>query len=181
MGDHPHTVTNHQRARGFTLLELLVTIAVAAILLAIAIPSYRSVVQRNAMAATVNDLVGDLNYARSQAVTRGQRVYVCKSSGNSACNAGGDWSQGWLVYVPDPDSTTPTRANTLRVRGALEGQITISGNNNVDSVAFFDPNGFAMGSIGTFTANADSTAQQTEIVISGTGRIRTEKTVETSS
>ena len=162
-------------ANGFTLLELLVTIAVAAILLAIAIPSYRSVVQRNAMAATVNDLVGDLNYARSQAVTRGRRVYVCKSSGNASCAGGGDWSQGWIVYAPEPDNDTPKRDNILRVRSALEGQIVITGNNNVESRVFFDSNGFAMGSIGTLTATAESTTQNTEVVISSSGRVRTEK------
>ncbi|MAS09307.1 GspH/FimT family pseudopilin [Salinisphaera sp.] len=180
MGDYSH-IAEIRATRGFSLLELLVTIAVAAILLAVAIPSYRSVVQRNAMAATVNDLVGDLNYARSQAVTRGQRVFMCKSGGNSTCNADGDWSQGWLVYAPDPGTTTPTRANTLRVRGALEGQITISGNNNITSEVFFDPNGFAMGSIGTFTAQGESVTRRTEVVISSTGRIRTEQTAKTES
>ena len=174
MGDYSYIV-EIRATRGFSLLELLVTIAVAAILLAVAIPSYRSVVQRNAMAATVNDLVGDLNYARSQAVTRGRRVYVCKSSGNASCASDGDWSQGWIVYAPEPDDDTPERGNILRVRSALEGQVAITGNNNVESRVFFDANGFAMGSIGTLTAAAESTTQHTDVVISSSGRVRTEK------
>ncbi|ERJ17889.1 Pre-pilin like leader sequence protein [Salinisphaera shabanensis E1L3A] len=175
----PYSSTRHSN-RGFTLLELIVAMAVAAILLAIAIPSYRSVIQRNSMAATVNDLVGDLNFARSQAVTRGRQVYVCRSNGNNSCDGDGDWSDGWIIYAPDPGSESPNDDNVLRVHGAMTNQISIVGNNNITSRVFFDPNGFAMGSIGTFTATAHDSAQQTLVVIASTGRIRTE-TVQGSS
>jgi type IV fimbrial biogenesis protein FimT len=173
----PYSSTRHSN-RGFTLLELIVAMAVAAILLAIAIPSYRSVIQRNSMAATVNDLVGDLNFARSQAVTRGRQVYVCRSRGNNSCDGDGDWSDGWIVYAPDPGTSAPTPTNVLRVHSALTNQIRIVGNNNITSEVFFDPNGFAMGSIGTFTASAEDSVQQTRVVIASTGRIRTETVQE---
>jgi type IV fimbrial biogenesis protein FimT len=160
--------------RGFTMLELLVTMAVAAVLLCIAIPSYRGLVSRNAMAAQVNDLVGALQYTRSQAVTRGQRVYLCKSSDQETCAKNGDWSQGWIVYTPDAGAKTPTPSNLLRVHGPLTDQIRICGNNNLEKDAFFDANGFAMGSRGHFTASAPDSAQQTQIVIAGSGRIHLE-------
>lgn len=166
---------------GFTLMELLVALAVAAILVTIAIPSYRSLVQRNTMTAAVNDLVGDLNFARNQAVTRGQRVYICKSSGNATCADTGDWSQGWLVYAPDPGTDTPTADNLLRVSPPIESQISIEGNNNIVSKAFFDANGFAMGSIGSLVAHGDGTNQETRIVVAGTGRIRTETSTADAS
>jgi len=163
-----------RREHGFTLLELLVTIAVAAVLLGIAIPSYRGVVQRNAMAATVNDLVGDLQYARSQAVTRGQPVHLCKSADNATCAIKGSWSQGWLVYTPDPGSATSTPAgNRLRVHGALDGQVAINGTNNTAAEVVFDANGFTT-DFGSFTATADTATRNTRIVISRSGRIRTE-------
>ena len=176
MGNHQHIATNRQRVQGFTLLELLVTIAVAAILLAIAIPSYRSVVQRNAMAATVNDLVGALNYARSQSVTRGTPVFICKSEDQANCTEGGGWEQGWLIFAPLPGAAAePSRDNILRVRSPLEGQISISGNRNISSRVAFDANGFAMGSIGTFTATAQTSDEDTLVVLAGTGQITTLK------
>lgn len=169
------------RARGFTLLELLVTIAVAAILLAIAIPSYRGVVERNALVASVNDLVGDLNYARSQAVTRGTSVFLCKSSDQTSCTASGNWAQGWIVYAPDAgQDALGDPDQRLRVRGALTGEITITGNNKLATSASFDANGFTS-TFGTLTAKADNTKQNTEIIINRTGRIRTEKTSQDKS
>ncbi|WP_324997127.1 GspH/FimT family pseudopilin [Salinisphaera sp.] len=162
-------------ARGFTLLELMVTLAVAAVLLTIAIPSYRGLVQRNALTAQVNDLVGDLNYARSQAITRGKSVYLCTSADGNTCENRGNWSQGWIVYAPILSSNTdpPAIDQVLRVHGALDGQIQITGNQNITHTAYFDANGFAMGSIGHFTAAA-ANAADVYIMISGSGRIRTD-------
>ena len=168
MGNLQHTV--NLRARGFTLLELLITIAVAAILLAIAIPSYRSVVQRNAMAATVNDLVGALNYARSEAVTRGQDVVICSSNNQLNCNAGEDWSTGWVVYAaldPSEASPVPTADNRLRVHGPVGADFNVTAGS--DSLNF-NSSGFAM-SGDTFTAEASDAGQVTEVRVAVTGRV----------
>jgi type IV fimbrial biogenesis protein FimT len=89
--------------RGFTLVELLVTMAVGAILLAIAIPGYGFLVNTSKLAAVTNELVFALQLARSEAVKRGQRVTVCKSANAlnpvPACSSTGQWQQGWLVFV----------------------------------------------------------------------------------
>lgn len=169
-----------RRVDGFTLLELLVTIAVAAVLLGIAIPSYRGMVQRNSLAAQVNDLVGDLNYARSQAVTRGAPVSLCVSKNQSSCG-GSEWTQGWVVYAQDPSNALKAGTdNTLRVHQALSSQITMTGNTNIQSNATFDSNGFAMGSLGSFTIVGDDLTQATCVRISGTGRVRTEQVARTA-
>lgn len=169
-----------RKAHGFTLLELLVTIAVAAILLGIAIPSYRGMVQRNAISAGVNDLVGDLNYARSQAVTRGQTVMVCQSADQLTCSKSAlGWTNGWIVFAPKPGSTTVTNDNRLRVKSALDAQIQIEANNLITETVGFDANGFARkadGSLsnGTFDITGDDTAGTTSVVISSSGRVRSE-------
>lgn len=166
---------HHSGVRGFTLLELLVTIAVAAILLGIAVPSYRSMVQQNTMASVANDLVGDLNYARSQAVTRGQPVYLCKSADQSTCTNAGDWSQGWIVYSPNPDGGAQTPDDSLiRVHAAVNGQITISGDSHTEDSVSFNANGFAMTSNGSFELKGAATSDKTDVIISTSGRIRTE-------
>lgn len=161
-------------ARGFTLLELLIAIAVAAILLAVAIPSYRSVVQRNSIAANVNDLVGDLNYARSQAVTRGQDVYICSSKDQVKCNGGTNWSTGWVVYAaidPSASAPAPTTDNRLRVHSATASDFTLDAKGNALS---FNSSGFAVGGGDTFTAKASDVNRTTRIAVAVTGRIEIE-------
>ena len=171
--------------RGFTLLELLVTIAVAAILVAVAFPSYRGVVDRNTIAARVNDLVGDLNYARSQAVTRGRSVHLCKSDDQETCaSSASDWSQGWIVYVSDLDSESdpePTPDNLLRVHrmSSYTVQIDSKGSRFAQEV-WFDANGFATGHNGTLVIKNTSGSRETHIVVSNSGRIRAESAASSS-
>ena len=156
--------------RGFTLLELLVTIAVAAILLAIAIPSYLGMVQRNTIAANANDLVGDFNYARSEAVTRGQPVNVCASSNQTSCG-GGNWDEGWIIFAPAAGTTAPTNDNILRVHGRLDGTINVGFSRGTGTPVVFDANGFARASNGTFAITSNDTSDSTQIRIATSGRI----------
>jgi type IV fimbrial biogenesis protein FimT len=80
-----------RRAAGFSIVELMVTVTVAAVLLGLAIPSFRDLIRNNHVVETTNQLVGDLNLARSEAVRRGTLVAVISTSG------GNDWSTGWYV------------------------------------------------------------------------------------
>ncbi len=175
-------------SRGFTLLELLITLSIAAILLAVAIPSYQGIVQRNAVAAHANDLIGALNYARSEAVTRGAPVIVCQSADQLTCTTDEyGWSEGWIVYAPTPPSTQVTDDNRLRVKSALDGQVRISGNALIEHAIAFDARGFTRqvvnGSLatGTFTVTGGDAAPGTDIVISSSGRVRSEPAGEESS
>ncbi len=89
--------------RGFTLVELLVTLAIGAILLAIAIPGYAFLINASRLTAVTNDLVSALHLARSEAIKRGMRVTVCKTSNATAatpaCDTTASWQQGWLVFA----------------------------------------------------------------------------------
>src|SRR5512135_3440893 len=88
--------------RGFTLVELLVVLAVGSILLAIAIPGYAFLVNASRLAAVTNDLVAALQLARSEAVKQGTRVTVCKTSNpiaaQASCDSTANWHEGWLVF-----------------------------------------------------------------------------------
>lgn len=99
------------RSRGFTLLELMITIVVAAILVAIALPSFRDVIHRNQVSSASNALLGSLAYARAEAITRGQIVSMCPGSKASGCTSGGTvYDQGWIVYTYPAGAASANKA-----------------------------------------------------------------------
>lgn len=83
---------------GFTLIEVMVTVAIVAILVGIAAPSFRDALQNARMTGLANDLMGDLNVARAEAVRRNARTYLCTSSNGTTCT-GTAWNEGWIVYI----------------------------------------------------------------------------------
>lgn len=90
----------YRRSHGFTLVELMVTIVVLGVLLAVAVPSFQSMIRRNAVASASNSLLADVSYARTEALTRGNVVSICPSSNGSSCtDSGADYESGWLVYT----------------------------------------------------------------------------------
>jgi len=87
------------RNRGMTAVELLFTMAIAGLVLALAVPNFRDFVQNNRAAEEANALVGALALARSEAVTRGVPVTVCASTDGATCSDDLDWSTGWIVFT----------------------------------------------------------------------------------
>lgn len=85
---------------GFTLLELLIGVALAALLLALATPAFNRLVVHNQRVAAINHFVGSLQLARSEALTRGREVVLCPSSDGEKCATGAaNWRFGWLMFV----------------------------------------------------------------------------------
>jgi type IV fimbrial biogenesis protein FimT len=88
--------SRNERSRGFTLAEILVSLAILAILLALAAPSFTDSSLSSKLRSTANSLVGAAQLARSEAIKRDAVVTLCVSSNGTACGVG-DWSQGWIV------------------------------------------------------------------------------------
>jgi len=102
---------------GFTLVELMITIAVLAILIALATPSFTSVINSNRLTAQANNLMADLQLARSEAVRRNRKVSVCRTTDGAACaTAVGDWDS-WLVVLP---GTAPEVLRSNGVKAPVE-------------------------------------------------------------
>jgi type IV fimbrial biogenesis protein FimT len=135
-----------KRVQGYTMVELVATMTVAAVLASIAVPAISSFVYKNRTWSEANSLVLSLNYARSEAIKRDVTVSVCTSPNIATC-VGGAWQNGWIVRVNDP--VTPVVLETV-------GQF---GNNNTMSEASgiselqFQPNGSVV-FVGAGVANA---------------------------
>ena len=162
---------------GFSLLELLVTIAVGAILATIAIPSYRSLVNNTSNTAQINELVGALNYARSTAVARGSSVAVCASSDQTHCENVDDWHRGWIVYVDAGGSSNARPTKVLRVHRALSSGVHLI--NDASHPISFNSSGFNMDPH-KWVAHSDTPDQSRAICVAATGRIRVADTADCS-
>ncbi len=136
------------RMTGVTLIEMMMVITVAAILMGIGVPSYRYVTTSNRVSTEVNDLLGDMQFARSEAIKEGQSVTVCPSSNGTSCLAGTTtWQQGWIVFS-DVNGNAAVNAPSdvvLRVQAAFtSAQDTFQSDNAVSAVTF-NREGFAVG------------------------------------
>ncbi len=112
--------------RGFTLLELIVTVALAAILLGLAIPSFTGLFERNRLATVANSLVGDLMTARAEAIKRNVTVSICHSNDGSSC--GGAWKDGRIVFLDENgNGSVDSEDEVLQVNEGMPGKITLIG------------------------------------------------------
>lgn len=103
---------------GLTLIELMVTISIVAILISLAVPSFQSMISSSNLTTATNDLVNTLAQARSNAIRRGGRVTVCKSINGTQCVATGNWEQGWIVF--NDTTKSGANANVDTVAGVTE-------------------------------------------------------------
>jgi len=116
------------KCRGFTLVEMMITVVVASVVLTLGVPSFRSLIQSNRIAAQSNDLMTALHLARSEAVKRGLSVSVCASADGQTCSSVVDWSTGWIVFTDASGVAGVVDGSdaVLRSWGALTGDATLS-------------------------------------------------------
>jgi type IV fimbrial biogenesis protein FimT len=173
------------QARGFGLVELMITVSMVAILAAIALPSYSSMIRRNRIATQTNDLLSAFNMARNESITRSRGVTLCAADTTGdeppdACGTATAWSTGWMIFIDDTatlDADPPTAIeseNVLRMwRGVEQNTLTVDGD---QYFVRFNPRGMAASDPAppiTFTLKPESNCsnqQQRAITINSLGR-----------
>lgn len=137
---HPHRL-EHRASRGVTLIELMVTVAVLAIILAIGVPSLQGFIASSRVRSATQDLYSALQTARIEAIRRGIRVTVCKANATlTDCDGSRQWHQGWIVFADRTPGTEPKVDNTdtiLATQNALASDIRITGNGGSNGTATY--------------------------------------------
>ena len=160
---------------GFTMLELVVVISIVAILMVIGVPSFRYVTTANRVAAEVNGLIGDLQYARAEAIKEGQTVVACVSANGTTCSNSNAWQNGWIV-CSDPlnDGACDAGQPIFRVQNPFTSTDTFTASGNTGAVTF-NREGFAIGLPGIVTIalhNASNVTSYTRcLAISAVGTL----------
>lgn len=136
--------------RGFTMTELMIVIVLAGILFAFAIPSFLTSLTNSALNGESNRLLGALIVARSEAITRGVSVTVCRSADQATCG-GADWNNGWIVFADANGNGTRQVAteDLLRVDGPLENNLKLEINGDDLSHVRYLPSGNARSNAGS--------------------------------
>lgn len=114
--------------RGFTVIELLVAVAIMGILMGVAAPSLRDLLMNATITSQANDLLSAFAVARSEAIKRGVRTGVCTSTNGTSCT-NSEWHQGWIVFT-DTDANGAVDAGST----AIKGQMATDGQNTLTSV-----------------------------------------------
>ena len=117
------------REIGLTLIELMTTLMVLAVVLVVGVPAFTNIMDTNRMAATVNEFVAAIHSARTEAVKRRANVTLCASTDGATCSAAAGLREGWIVFV---DGVAPIAPNgvvdgddvVIQVKGAIPNAIT---------------------------------------------------------
>ncbi len=156
------------------MIELMVTVAVMAIILALAAPSFRDFIINNRLTAQINDLVADISLARSEAASRGLRVTLCASSDLSSCTGAGDaWQGGRIVFVDtNANGTREAAEQILKRTESVGGSRTLvaSGFSNTYFLSFRPYGGLLPATGGSFKLCDPDIGTGRTVVVAATGR-----------
>lgn len=159
-------------------MELIITITVIVMLVALALPNMQSLINRNRLVGKTNDIVTAVNLARSEAVTQSAIAGACPSADGFNCTAN-DWDLGWIVWVDANGDGAfnlgeEVRVNNTGTSGRADERVTVVSSGNVANGIIFTPTGMTtMVAPGTFTVTHPTTAQGRLVTLSQFGQLTT--------
>ena len=164
---------------GFTVIELMITVALAAVILTFGVPAFQGLMERNQLASNINSFISSLALARSEAVKRKQTIAVCATIINTLdCRTdNGGYESGWMVFVEsvNVNGVRDNDEEILWVHEALDNNLTLRGNSNFQNNIQYASSGRSTnaGSVALCKDNAVNKARL--IIINTAGRVRLAK------
>ena len=130
-------------SKGFTLLELIVIIGIIGMTMAFAAPGLSTMIKNNRLSGNANDFVAALQFAKAEAASRINPVTICKkNAAGTACVAGGDWQQGWIVFSDINGNAGVDAGDTVLLNHeVLHTAITFGGTAGVATTITYRPSG----------------------------------------
>lgn len=151
-------------------MELMVAVAIIAILATLAAPSFNDAILSNKLTGYANSFVSSAQLARSEAIKRGRTVKLCASADGAACASGG-WEQGWIVQFVDVDGVT----KVAQRQQALSSDYRFTG--NVTSLDFLSVGvGSTAATLTLCRATPTAGSQERVVTVGTTGNASTKKT-----
>lgn len=177
----PSPLTPSARQHGFTLVELVVTIALLAILTTLAAPSFSEVLRQWRRDSATRELSSTLQLARSESIKTSRQIVVCPSTDGESCADGTEWNTGWIVFVDDGAGTLANAGNQvvntneriLKVVSAQSGVASITSSGGVEWMQFL-PNGLMGSATTTLTvtpSGANANTKVDKVTVSRVGRV----------
>ncbi|MEE9424864.1 MAG: GspH/FimT family pseudopilin [Methylococcales bacterium] len=172
--------------QGFTIIELLVVMAIAAIVLAIGVPSFQTIARTSNTAALSNEFLKALAMARNEAIQRGYPVYICTTAdatvASPICSSTSsiNWEDGWLMMLDEDNDGdfTDQSENPLLVHETIRSNYSLIGQTAVKNLIGFEATGFAKQSGTIVLCNSKVVTFSTDkkyarvIAVNGSGRSR---------
>jgi|SaaInl4_200m_RNA_FD_contig_51_453113_length_699_multi_6_in_0_out_0_1 type IV fimbrial biogenesis protein FimT len=166
---------------GYTLLELLITIALVSILMGIGIPSFKSTIESNRLESQAYDLSTVFSLARMEGIDKSVTMSICSSSDQATCSGSNNWANGWILFrdinangvVDTPDCTDDSKDCVIKVWPVLSGSSVLTANGNFVTYA---TDGRIVGATINLTLTADTPAncganQKRSFSVTATGKV----------
>lgn len=166
--------TKRRYLRGFTIIELMLTLVVAAVILTLGVPSFQGLMERNQLTTNINRFISSLALARSEAIKRNQRVVLCPSSNGNSCSDADGYDDGWIVFVDtDNDNTHDSGEELVWTGDGIPGNMTLRATGNYNSAIPYVPSGRLAGGTGSVRlCMGGQTSKARMITMITSGRVR---------
>lgn len=166
-----------RHCRGFTLVELLIVLAVFAIMVSLAAPPFMNIIASNRVSMAANELVGAINLGKAEATRDGLPVVMCQSNDGTQChNDRSAWANGWILFQDDNgNNTLEAGERIIRVSDVIHPSLAfrLNEHNNTGYLRFSSTG--RLNRVGTFCfENSADAANSRRVVFTQAGRIRTD-------